>query len=71
MRDGTRLRRAFEQAGFTLARQRVHQIWRCPCGHAQLSCPATPGKGRSIANTQADIARTLRACEPQPMKECA
>jgi len=62
---------AYERAGFILVRSQNHAIWRCPCGHAQVTSPRTPGKGRAADNCEADIARTLRACKPQPMKECA
>jgi hypothetical protein len=61
---------SFQRAGFTLVRSNRHSIWRCPCGHAQVTSPATPGKGRSVDNCKADIARTLRACR-QPTRECA
>jgi hypothetical protein len=69
MRARSALTRTFERAGFTLVRHTNHAIWRCPCGHAQLAAPGTPGKGRSIANTTAEIARTLRACNQQ--RKCA
>lgn len=58
---------AYERAGFTLVRWANHAIWRCPCGHAQLASPTSPGKGRSVNNCKGDITRTLRACKP--MKE--
>lgn len=60
---------AYEEAGFTLVRWSNHLIWRCPCGHAQITSPATPGKGRVAQNSAADIARTLRACRPKPTEE--
>jgi hypothetical protein len=54
----------FERAGFILVRTANHYIWRCPCGHTQLTCAASPGKGRAVENTQAQIRRALRACTP-------
>jgi hypothetical protein len=65
MQARSALFKAFERAGFTLVRCSRHAIWRCPCGHAQLTSPTTPGKGRSAWNAEADIARTLRACNTQ------
>jgi hypothetical protein len=70
MQASTALVLAFRQAGFTLVRRNGHLIWRCPCGHTQLTSPATPGKGRSVDNCKGDIARTLRVCR-QPTRECA
>jgi len=70
MKASSALCRTFERAGFTLVRSNKHQIWRCPCGHTQVTSPATPGKGRSVENMRAEITRTLRICN-QPMEECA
>ena len=70
MRAATALVNQFREAGFVLARSRKHLVWRCPCGHATLTSPATPGKGRSIENARGDIARTIRICRHQ-MRECA
>jgi predicted RNA binding protein YcfA (HicA-like mRNA interferase family) len=69
MRSATALIDRFERAGFTLVRSNGHQIWRCPCGHRQVTSPSTPGRGRSTQNMEAEIARTLKACKPQT-KEC-
>lgn len=63
MRARSTLTLVFERAGFTLARMTNHAIWRCPCGHTQVTAPTTPGRGRSMDNTTAQIARTLKACE--------
>lgn len=65
MRAGTELFAAMRKAGFTLVRCKGHAIWRCPCGHTQLTTPVTPGKGRSTDNCRGDVARALRACRPQ------
>lgn len=70
MRSSSALANLFERAGFRLVRSGRHLIWRCPCGHAQLTTPATPGKGRSIQNSAGDLARALKVCE-QNMKEAA
>jgi hypothetical protein len=53
---------ALVRAGFTLVRTTKHQTWTCPCGHARISCAVSPGKGRAVENTQAQIRRILRAC---------
>lgn len=71
MRARSALVAAFERAGFTLIRQRKHMVWRCPCGHAQVTCPSTPGRGRSTDNSHGNLARTLRACSPGSLRECA
>jgi hypothetical protein len=63
MRARSALVAALERAGFTLARCNNHAIWRCPCGHTQIVMSRTPGKGRATWNADAQIARTLRACE--------
>ena len=49
--------------GFVLARETNHQIWRCPCGHAQITTNTTPSRGRADANATAQIKRTRRACK--------
>ena len=63
MKASTALFVMFEQAGFRLVRCTGHAIWACPCGHTLITSSATPGKGRSMANAQAQIARTLRRCD--------
>jgi hypothetical protein len=63
MQARSALIQVFERAGFTLARCNNHAIWRCPCGHTQVTSPSTPGKGRAMNNTMAQIARTLKVCE--------
>jgi hypothetical protein len=68
MRAATALTRSFERAGFRLVRSNGHHIWACPCGHRQIVSPATPGRGRSMENTRAEIARVLRACKPRKGK---
>jgi hypothetical protein len=52
----------YENAGFVLVRAKNHNIFRCPCGHTQVSGPCTPGRGRAVPNLKAQINRTLRAC---------
>jgi hypothetical protein len=64
VRASSALVRLFEDSGFTLIRWNgPHLIWRCPCGKNQVTSCKTPGKGRSVANANGDIARALRACE--------
>lgn len=62
MRAGTALARMFETANFKLVRKNGHNIWACPCGHTQVTSPATPGGGRGASNARAQIKRTLRIC---------
>lgn len=69
MRAATALVQSFERAGFRLIRSNGHHIWGCPCGHAVVTVSVTPGKGRSVENSRADMKRTLRACTP--LEECA
>lgn len=64
------LDRAFTKARFTLVRQANHKIWRCPCGHAQITSSGSRHGGRGFENAMAQIARTLRACKPLS-EECA
>lgn len=72
MRASSELVRMFTRAGFDLVRVSKHMIWRCPCGHTQLTCSATPGKGnRSAENTKADIARALRVCAQNQQQRSA
>ena len=53
----------YRQAGFTLARTDRHQIWRCPCGHAQLVDKTTRGGGSGSGNSKARLNRTLKECK--------
>ena len=64
MRDVKKLVKLFEENGFTLARQRNHMIWRCPCGHAQITVPTSPGKPTNLTAGVAYLNRTKRACKP-------
>lgn len=68
MRARSALDVMFVQGGFELLRTSKHHIWGCPCGHAKITAPATPGKGRSVNNTRAIFTRTLRVCH-QNLKE--
>lgn len=64
----------FDKAGFVLIRAKTHNVYRCPCGHAQVSSPCTPGRGRAVPNLKAQINRTLRACaalKTNLLEECA
>lgn len=70
MLEVTARARLYEAVGFTLARAKNHPIWRCPCGHAQISDTHSHCEGRGDINARRRIARTLRVCE-QRLKECA
>jgi hypothetical protein len=63
MRAHRELFKRFEGAGFTLVRKSNHAIWRCPCGHAQLTTPRTPGLGgRGLDNCYSELSRALKIC---------
>lgn len=55
-------RKTLEQAGWTLIRRSKHLIYACPCGHALLTCPATPSDHRSLRNTESQFRRLARTC---------
>lgn len=63
MKDVDRLVKLFRENGFTLARAKNHQIWRCPCGHIQFATKCTPGGGRGTENMQARLKREARICK--------
>lgn len=71
MRAYTALATLYEQSGFTLVRKKKHPIWRCPCGHAQITESSSCHGGRGDINARTRIARTLRACAARMLKECA
>jgi len=52
-------------AGFILVRQSRHRVWRCPCGHIQITSHSSPCGGRGDRNMEAKVARALRGCTPQ------
>jgi hypothetical protein len=63
VKTATALVKLFIENGFTLARNKNHQVWYCPCGrHQVVSSSSGEGKGRADKNVKADIKRTLRAC---------
>lgn len=49
--------------GFVMVRMKRHSIWRCPCGHTQLVCNTTQGRGNGDTYMRSLIARTLRVCK--------
>lgn len=63
------LDRMFEAWGFTLIRQNKHKVWRCPCGHAQITTSASRHGGRGDQNARALLARTRRACSDTPKEK--
>jgi hypothetical protein len=65
MRTVTEIDAMFMAAGFILVRQDKHRIWRCPCGHIQLTSQSSPCKGRGDQNVKAKMRRALRGCKPQ------
>jgi hypothetical protein len=70
MRDISALVQTFREAGFTLVREKNHQIWRCPCGHTQMTSSLSQHGGRGDQNARARIARALKICQ-QNMENAA
>lgn len=64
MNPVTAIDNMFEAAGFTLVRKTRHRVWRCPCGHIQLTSQSSPCKGRGDQNVKAKLNRALRECTP-------
>lgn len=71
MQNLTALDRLLTGAGFSPVRHKNHKIWRCPCGHTQLTLSGSRHGGRGDQNAKALIARTLRACTPQQQRRAA
>lgn len=69
MRDHTALARLLAQANFTLVRAANHEIWRCPCGHVQLTIAKTSGGGSGFTNAKLQIKRAVRECSQRRLKE--
>ena len=62
--------KALEKCGWTLVRQKKHEVWKCPCGGHQITKPKTPSDWRSDKNTLSDLMGTdcpsLAALEEEP-----
>lgn len=71
MRSITAIDHMMTAAGFTLVRQSNHRVWRCPCGHAQITSHCSPCGGRGDQNMKAKLARTVRACNPKAQVKAA
>jgi hypothetical protein len=62
VKSTTALVKLFKENGFTLIRDKNHQIWGCPCGHTQLVSSGSPCGGRADRNAASQIRRTLKVC---------
>jgi hypothetical protein len=65
MNSVSEMNQAFLRAGFALVREKNHPVWRCPCGHKQVTSSNTHCEGRADRNSAALIRRTLRECRKQ------
>jgi len=65
MKDVDRVVKLFRENGFTLARWKNHPVWRCPCGHVQITTSNLKGsnRGRGDDNVLAQIKRESRICK--------
>ncbi len=63
MKSAKELMKLFEEKGFTLARVKNHQVWRCPCGHATVTTARSSGGGRGEINARLCMQRTLKVCK--------
>jgi hypothetical protein len=52
----------FLTAKFTLIREKNHPIFRCPCGHRQVSTSNSHCGGRGSTNARLLVRRVLRQC---------
>jgi len=62
MNSVTAMFKLFTDADFTLVRWKNHPIFRCPCGHRQVSTSGSHCEGRGATNAQLLIRRVLREC---------
>lgn len=63
MRRETRVHNLLIANGYTVHRNRVHPIYRCPCGHAQITGSKTGYKGSGDTWITSLMARQLRVCK--------
>lgn len=62
--------RALEACGWTLARKRKHEIWRCPCGKHQMTLSKTPSDERAYKNFVRDLLKhDCKSLDPIRPKE--
>ena len=55
--------KALLKAGFELVRNKRHEVWRCPCGHAKIVTTSSRIGGRGDRNCYARIKKALAQCE--------
>lgn len=58
----TAMLKLFTDAKFELVRNKNHPIYRCPCGHRQVSTSGSHCEGRGSTNARLLIRRVLREC---------
>jgi hypothetical protein len=62
MNSVTEMLKLFTDAKFTPVRNKNHPIFRCPCGHRQVSTSGSHCEGRGTTNARLLIQRVLRQC---------
>jgi hypothetical protein len=62
MNSVTEMLKLFTDAKFEPVRAKNHPIFRCPCGHRQVSTSGSHCEGRGAANARLLIRRVLRQC---------
>lgn len=62
MNSVTEMLSLFTDAKFEPVRNKNHPIFRCPCGHRQVSTSGSHCEGRGATNARLLIRRVLRQC---------
>jgi len=62
MNSVTEMLKLFTDAKFEPVRSKNHPIFRCPCGHRQVSTSGSHCEGRGTTNARLLIRRVLRQC---------
>lgn len=63
MRRETQVHNLLVANGYTVRRDRVHPIYDCPCGHAQIIGSKTGYRGSGDTWITSLMARQLRVCK--------
>jgi hypothetical protein len=66
----THPKKLLKESGWTLARNKKHEVWKCPCGKHTVTVYKTPSDHRNRENLMSDIMKTgcpsLDAPEEEP-----